>query len=165
MVVESGPPNSALQDDRFAVAAEHPSVGRTIVRLRGDNDEHLVIELSELGPAGTPEEGDLRLDISVLVGRHAAGGHYWVSEDAWAQFLTQVRDLERSRQGQAELSGMSPQSCSLRFAVIDATGHTAVSGFLGSRTPDGALQRLEFGFRFDPGLLPALVGELDAIAE
>lgn len=134
------------------------------VELRGDQGRRLSIERSDLGPPGTPGDRDLLLGVSVSVGGYSATDQAWVVEEDWAGFMSQLRRLERSRQGRAALHGASPGDLELVFAAVDRAGHMAVTGSLGWRSPDGFSQRLEFGFGFDPGLLATVVRELGAFA-
>lgn len=122
-----------------------------------------MIERAGFGPQGTPGDEDLLLNVSVSVGGYSAVDQCWVSSAEWAGFMSQLRQLELSRRGQADLLGASPDDLKITFAAIDRSGHMAVSGFVGWHRPDGFLQRMEFGFRFDAGLVATLVDELDAV--
>jgi hypothetical protein len=74
--------------------------------------------------------------------------------------MEQFRQLERTRRGDAVLVGASPGDLDIKFAAVDACGRMSVSGAVASRTSEGFLQRLQFGFFFDPGILGAVLREL-----
>jgi hypothetical protein len=128
--------------------------------LLGMHGQRLTLDV----PPGTPADDDLLLNVSVTVGGYCAEDQCWVCAREWRVFLTELRQLERTRQGRADLSGASPEEFKLRIASTDRAGHMAVSGLVGWRRPDEFLQRLEFGFAFDPGMLAALIRELGNFA-
>ena len=133
--------------------------------LRGSSDQQLTLDVSEPGPRGTPSDDDLLLDVSVSVGGYAAADQAWVVGSDWRRFMQQLQQLERTRTGHAVLLGASPGDLDIKFAVVDAAGHMSVSGAVAWRTSDGFLQRLEFGFFFDPGMLASVQRELCGFAQ
>jgi hypothetical protein len=141
------------------------SVRLTTVRLQGNNGQVLGIERASFGESGTPADEDLLLNVTVEVGGYSAEGQAWVIAGAWRGFLSELRELERLRQGQATLEGASPRDLKLVFRATDRAGHMAVSGFLGWDTPDGFSQKLEFGFAFDAGMLQTLVREFEELGQ
>ncbi|HEY7727283.1 MAG TPA: hypothetical protein VID50_02405 [Candidatus Eisenbacteria bacterium] len=133
------------------------------MRVQGEHEQYVELERSSFGEPGTPADRDLLLNIAVQVEGYSAADQAWVAAGEWRAFLTRLRDLERSRRGEAALEGASPRSLRLVFRSTDALGHMAVMGHVGWDTPDGFSRRLEFGFRFDPSLLPALVRDFEAL--
>ena len=88
----------------------------------------------------------------------------WVPRPAWQAFVRALVELERRRQGEAVLEGVSPGELRLRFHAVDRAGHLAVEGTIGVRGVANEL-RLDFSpIPFDPTQLPALVAELSAPA-
>lgn len=80
-------------------------------------------------------------------------------------FDEQLRELENKRQGKAELSSISSREFWLKICSIDGLGHMGVFGRL-HRFYFGVRHEhlLEFGFCFDPSLLPSIVKHFEAIA-
>jgi len=132
--------------------------------VQGDHDQFLEITRSAFGEPGTPAAGDLLLSIAIQVGGYSAADQAWVPADAWHEFLSQLRELEKRRRGEAKLEGASPRDLRLTFRSTDTLGHMALTGHIGWDAPGGFSRRLEFGFPFDPGFLPALVRDFQALA-
>ena len=139
-----------------------PDEGKTRVVLRGNDGQMLEIERCSFTPPA-PYDPDILLNVTIVVGGYSAAGQSWVLLDEWRGFLSQLRQLEKLRQGKAILMGASPRNLKLAFNATDSLGHMAVTGFLGRETPDGFLQKLEFGFAFDPGMLLTLVRDLERL--
>lgn len=131
--------------------------------LRGSNDERLEITVADLGPPGTPGDEDVLLNVTVVVGGYSAADQCWVVGSEWRGFMEDLRKLERTRRGQADLVGATPEKLAIRFAATDAAGHMSVAGTVGWHTPASFLHKLEFGFSFDPGVLANLVRELGGL--
>lgn len=134
------------------------------MRVQGDHEQYLEITRAAFGKPGTPGAEDLLLAIAVQVGSYSAADQRWVPAASWRAFLSQLRELERRPRGEAKLEGASPRDLLLAIRSTDSLGHMAVSGHIGWDTPDGFSRRLEFGFRFDPELLPALVRDFEALS-
>lgn len=128
--------------------------------IRGSCDERLVIEAREWGPRGTPEDGDLKLSIAVVVGGYAVTEQCWIVGEDWNKFLLELRQLEERRCGHADLLGASPDRPRIRFAVDHAARPMSVSGTIARCGTDGFSLKLEFGFHFDAGMLASVVREL-----
>jgi len=135
------------------------------VRIQGDVGQLLLIERSTLGDTGTASDEGLLLNITVNVGGYGAADQAWVEVADWRRFLTELRALERLRQGDATLVGARPGDLSVTFRAADRVGHMAVSGFVAWDTPDGFVQRLEFGFGFDAWMLQTVIPELAEIGQ
>jgi hypothetical protein len=95
----------------------------------------------------------LLLNVTVAVGGYQAADQVWVPGDSFEQFVGMLSDLERVRQGRADLEAATSDDFALTIASTDSAGHMAVQGHLSDRTPDGYRLSLHFGFTFDPGLL------------
>ena len=126
------------------------------------------ISLRELGPRGTPADGDLGLDVATT-GITFAGRNdtVWIGRDDWARFLQDVRALERTRSGEARVGAMSPNEFELSIITVDRAGHIAAEGWVGREyvTRTGVLHdRVHFAVDIDPTDLPRLVSDLAAIA-
>jgi hypothetical protein len=63
---------------------------------------------------------------------------------------------------------MSPEDFQLRLLSIDRWGHMAIEGLIASQLHRGVPGRhrhaVEFGFEFDPTLLPKVLTDIQAIA-
>lgn len=132
--------------------------------LIGTGDERLSLEVAEFGPPGGPDAGDLCLHVAVSVDGYSATDRFWVFDPEWRRFLDELRQLERSRSGHAELAKSTPEGLELRIASADALGHISVSGAMGRHRADGFLRQLQFGFRFDPSMLLSVLRELQTFA-
>jgi hypothetical protein len=133
-----------------------------MMRIEGDGSL-LELDRSELGPPGTPGDRDVLLNISVRVSGYSAADQAWAVERDLDRFVEELRHLERKRQGQAVLTGASPDDLRLEFHSTDSAGHMAVRGYVGWNHPSGFLLQLQFGFDFEPDLLPGLVRYFETI--
>ena len=133
------------------------------MELKGDKGQLFAIERSVFGEPGASAEADLLLNVTVKVGGYAAADQSWVMADDWRAFLTDLRELERTRRGKATLEGASPRDLKLVLCVIDPIGHMAISGHLGWDSPDGFAQKLEFGFEIDAGMLQTTIREIEEL--
>jgi hypothetical protein len=133
------------------------------MRVQGDHEQFLELTRSAFGEPATPARDDLLLSIAVQVEGYSAADQAWIAAEAWRGFLSQLRHLEERRHGEAKLEGMSPRDFRLVIRSTDQLGHMAVTGHVGWDTPDGFSRRLEFGFRFDPTLLPALSRDFEVL--
>jgi len=82
----------------------------------------LEISRSDVGPPGTPGDGDLLLNVSTTVGSYAAADQSWVVAADWDGFLGELRTLEARRQGRAVLMGASPDDLTIEFFATDLRG-------------------------------------------
>lgn len=84
-------------------------------------------------------------------------------------FLTQLRELEMRRQGEAVIEGLSPEEFRLRFWSINRRGHMAVEGLIAKWIHKGEAvpyrHALEFGFEFDSTVLPKVLVDFQAIVD
>jgi hypothetical protein len=79
----------------------------------------------------------------------------------WQRFLRQLERLDDRRDGEAIVESISPDGLRLRIFVTDRRGHVAIDGQVRTRS----VRDLRWQFRairFDPTLLPPLLGELRA---
>ncbi|MCA9621544.1 MAG: hypothetical protein KC731_21125 [Myxococcales bacterium] len=134
-----------------------------MVRLSG-NGGVVELERAELGPPGTPPDGDLLVRVDVTVASFSAADQAWILGRDWADFLRQLTELERQRQGKAILQGASAEELALELFAADRAGHMALRGVVRRRTIDGFVLGLEYGFAFEPDLLPGLLDELRDLA-
>jgi len=132
------------------------------MRLDGDKS-FLEIAVAELGPRGTPGDGDVLLNVTANVRNYSGADQSWVVAAAWEGFLAELRALEARRRGRATLIGASPDDLTIEFFATDSAGHMAVSGRLGWTRSDGHRSELRFGFDFEPDRLPQVLRELEAI--
>jgi hypothetical protein len=131
------------------------------------------IEAVDRARADLPSPGDVELSVEVASEQFSGHGFAWVAAPALAAFLSQLRELEARRQGEAMIEGLSPEEFRLRFWSVDRRGHMAVGGLVtklvyrgeGSRRGSPYRHAAEFGFEFDPTLLPRVLVAFQAIAE
>ncbi|XGV95719.1 MAG: hypothetical protein ACAF41_23625 [Leptolyngbya sp. BL-A-14] len=125
-----------------------------------EGDDFLEMIATERTPDHLPTPGDTRFEIRVESFGFAGQGWMWVDRESLKSFVAQLRELENQRQGEAELSSMSPGQFWLRIFSTDSLGHVALVGQL-SRVE----HELKFGFSFDPSALPSIVKDFQAIAD
>ncbi|HEY9630621.1 MAG TPA: hypothetical protein V6C84_25270 [Coleofasciculaceae cyanobacterium] len=124
-----------------------------------EGNNFLEMIATERIPDHLPTPGDTRFEIRVRSSGFAGQGWMWVDLQSLRSFVDQLRELENQRQGEAELSSMSPSQFWLRIVSTDSLGHMALFGQL-SRSE----HELKFGFSFDPSVLPSIVKDFQAIA-
>jgi hypothetical protein len=129
----------------------------------------VTIESVDRVPTGLPSAGDVELSVEVASEQFTGHGFAWVAAPALAAFLARLRELETRRQGEATIEGLSAEEFRLRLWSVDRRGHMAVGGLVTKRVHkgDGSPHRhaVEFGFEFDPTLLPRVLAGFQAIAE
>jgi hypothetical protein len=129
----------------------------------------VIIEPVDRVPADVPSAGDVELSLEVASEQLIGHGFAWVAAPALAAFLAQLRELERRRQGEATIDGLSPGEFRLRVWSVDRKGHMAVGGLVTKRVHKGEggsyRHAVELGFEFDPTLLPSVLAGFQAIAE
>jgi hypothetical protein len=130
--------------------------------------ESIEITLREMGPEGTPAEGDLGVTVTVS-GPAFAGRNdtVWIGRDEWAGFLEDLRELDRTRRGEALVRAMSPEEFQLAVFAADRAGHLAAEGWVGREymARNGVVRdRVTASLEIDPSDLPALVRQFAALA-
>jgi hypothetical protein len=129
----------------------------------------VTIEPVDRVPADLPSAGDVKLCVEIASEQFSGHGFAWLAAPALAAFLVQLRELEKRRQGEAMVAGLSPEEFRLRVWSVDRRGHMAVGGMVTKRIHKGEgspyRHALEFGFEFDPTLLPRVLAGFQAIAE
>jgi hypothetical protein len=133
------------------------------------------IELTprEVGAAGTPAEGDLGINVAATAGVTAVGGPFagrndtvWIGRDDWASFLEDLRELDRTRHGEAHVIAMSPAEFQLTVFATDAAGHLAADGWVGreyAARNEVAHDRVCFSVEIDPGVFPQLLRQFEGL--
>jgi hypothetical protein len=113
--------------------------------------------------------GDVELSVEVSSDQFSGQGFAWVAVPTLASFLAQLSELESRRQGAASMEGMSPEDFRLRIWSVNHRGHLAIGGCVSKRVYRGEgcpyRHTIEFGFEFDPTLLPKVLAGFQAIAE
>jgi hypothetical protein len=140
----------------------------------GDGTSSIEITLREMGAMGTPASGDFGIDVRATTGATIVGGPFtgrndtvWIGRDEWNQFLTLVRELDRTRHGEARVTAMSPAEFTLRLVVTDHAGHLAAVGWVGRQhagRTDDEHDRVCFRIEIDPSTLSHLVSQFAALA-
>jgi hypothetical protein len=127
-----------------------------MMKLDGDS-AFLELDRSEVGSPETPADQDVLLNVTVQVGSYSAADQCWIGANDLKRFLSELRELEADRQGQAILLGASLDDLRLEFYSTDSVGHMGVKGHLGwNRSEEFPLQ-LKFGFGFEPDRLRSLL--------
>ena len=138
-------------------------------------DETSSVEITrrEVGQTGTPAAGDLGVDVAVTAGATVAGGPFsgrnhtvWIGREAWHGFVEDLRELERTRRGDAAVLAMSPAEFQLTLFVTDRAGHLAAEGWVGRQHAGrsaAAQDRVCFRIQLDPSTLVTLAHEFEAL--
>jgi hypothetical protein len=134
-----------------------------------EGDNYVTIDPVDRVPDVLASAGDVELSIEVASYRFSGQGFAWVAAPALAAFLGQLRELERRRQGEATLEGLSPDEFHLRIWSVNRRGHLAIGGLVTKQVyqAEGSPFRhaIEFGFEFEPTSLPKILAGFQAIAE
>ena len=128
----------------------------------------------EMGVVGTPSSGDLGIGVAATTAATVVGGPFagrndtvWVGREPWSRFLDALRELDRTRCGEARVSAMSPAEFQLSILTTDRAGHVAAEGWVGRQyagRAGAAHDRVCFSIRIEPSILPQLVREFEALA-
>lgn len=129
--------------------------------ILGDNRNQVDISIAEVeAPTPVSSGGDVRLTVRVRYGDFAGVADAWVLLEVWEAFLDSLRALEKARQGEARVRGISPGELALRVFSTDRAGHLAIEGEVGTLHV-GREAFLRFApIAFDPSLLPRLLSDL-----
>jgi hypothetical protein len=110
------------------------------------------------------EAVSLKLRVEVQLQGFSAHADAWVERLAVADFASSLRELERTRSGEAVMGGDGCEDLELKVSSLDRLGHVALEFRLTRPcfAIDAAAARpvpaqLAGGFELDPGLLPGLV--------
>jgi len=120
-------------------------------------------------PANLSSGGDVELSVEVFSEKFSGQGFAWVAAPALTDFLGQLQQLEERRQGEVMLEGLEPEDFRLRIWSVNRRGHLAIGGLVTKLVHHGEggpyRHAVEFGFEFDPTLLPKILAGFHAIAE
>lgn len=111
-------------------------------------------------------DGDFVLTVRAHIADFTGAVDTILTGAEWGRFLRALSELERRRQGAAELEEVPADDLRLRIGSIDRAGHMGISGEIRNRSVrEGAELSLRFGpVVFDPSTLPLLVAELSDAA-
>jgi hypothetical protein len=102
------------------------------MRLRSPEGE-LSFTLLSTVPSQSPDEPDLRIEISAKVASFSASGsRAWIEWPDVTSFITELGKLVRDCKGSASVAAMSPTDFHLSVANVDSLGHFAVQFSIGS---------------------------------
>jgi hypothetical protein len=113
----------------------------------------------------SPAPGSKARRLSVGVGRGDFRGvlaEVSLEPGELEAFVKELRDLEKSRQGQASLSAENSLEFKLVIASTDRSGHLEVSGNL-ARSDREASASIAFRFDIDPSALPQVLRDFELI--
>ena len=127
------------------------------VTLTGEH-AHFLLEWKEDG------SGDFLVSIETEADdfRGHADGH--VTGKDLRQFTGDLKRLEQSRNGKAQLISAAPGEFAVTIRAIDRAGHMGISGVLSYLRPgpERPAQKFEFFFEFDPSQLMQAVKDAHA---
>lgn len=125
----------------------------------------ITIEPVDRVAAHLPCAGDVEISVAVVSEQFSGQSTAWIAAPAMADFLVQLRELEKRRQGEATIEGLSPEEFRLRLWSTNRRGHMAVAGLVAKQIYDGPFRHaVEFGFVLDPTSLPGILDGFQAIA-
>src|ERR1019366_3986422 len=99
------------------------------MKVWADNGDSLEIERA----TSDVDSYDVLLLVRVQFHGFSAEIDTWVLRAAWLGFTQDLGVLEERRQGEAKLTGMSPDELSIAIRSIDRAGHMGVEGTVGAR--------------------------------
>jgi hypothetical protein len=128
------------------------------VSLTGEH-AHFLLEWKEDG------SGDFLVSIEADADdfRGHADGH--VTGKDLRQFTGDLKRLDHSRKGKAQLRSAAAGDFEVTIRAIDSAGHMGISGMLRYLRPgpERPAQKFEFFFEFDPSQLPGAVNDAHAV--
>ena len=130
------------------------------MKVWADNGDSLEIERA----TSDVDSYDVLLLVRVQFHGFSAEIDTWVLRAAWLGFTQDLGVLEERRQGEAKLTGMSPDELSIAIRSIDRAGHMGVEGTVGARSYNYSASLRVAVLVFDPSQLPALVHDARVIA-
>jgi hypothetical protein len=132
-----------------------------------EGDNFLEMIATYRAPDYSTEPGNTKFEIRVQSFGFTGQGRTWIDALTLKSFTEQLQKLENQRQGEAEVSSMSPDEFWLKIYSTDSLGHMALFGQLSQTKYESNLimckPLLEFGFSFDPSILPSIVKNFEAI--
>jgi hypothetical protein len=142
-------------------AGKLPSSYQPVIRpvLIREGPNFIEIVPTDRVPDGLPTAGDIQVSVTVQSQGFTGSGSAWIEAPKLSAFVSQLRELETSRRGTAEVESMSSGQFRLRLYSTDFLGHMALVGRLYR-----AEHALEFRFEFDPRLLPEVAQRFEAMA-
>jgi hypothetical protein len=139
-----------------------------------DDASSVEIALLRVGAPGTPTEGDLGVRVAATAAANGVGGPFAGANDTvgiryaeWTDLLEALRELERTRQGEARVMAMSPAEFQLAVFATDRAGHMAAEGWVGREFGgrNGVFHdRVCFRIAIDPSTLPHILRQFEAIS-
>ena len=120
-----------------------------------DRANAIELTLLERIPDDLPTPGDVRLRVKVEAEGFVGLSEVWIEKPTLELFTQDLLALERTRDGEAVLKGVSPDEFILRLRSVDRAGHIAVNGQLGRITYGlkAYEQRLHYAFDLSSDML------------
>ncbi|NEU72449.1 hypothetical protein PI95_007640 [Hassallia byssoidea VB512170] len=120
--------------------------------------------LEMIAAPGNPQyDTGVSFEIKVQSFGFTGQGSMYVDDLSLKSFYEQLQKLENQRQGKVELSSM-PLQVWLKICSIDSLGHMALFGRISRWEVVLRCEHiLEFGFSFDPTLLPSIVKYFETV--
>ena len=135
----------------------------------GTEKEHTDLVVLERAPSGVPNEGDLRVQVSVTLG--AFRGTYdsvWLEQPVLSDFVESLASLERTRSGEALLQSATPEEFSIKLRSRDNSGHLVAEVSLQRYQYSGPTYwptKVSGGFELEPTELPKIVSQFRALVD
>ncbi|MFT5357352.1 MAG: hypothetical protein ACI9KE_004586 [Polyangiales bacterium] len=115
------------------------------------------VEVRLAGGDDDDRAADLLILARVRTSGFTAEIDSWIIRGAWDAFCTELKQLEKTRQGKASLEAISPGELKLDVQSTNRAGHMAIGGLVGTDMGDSHVRMTFSPVPFDPTALPELV--------
>ena len=124
-----------------------------------NSSSSLQLKLLEILPDNLPTPGDREIGVYVASLGFTGTSNIWLDQLSIQQFLLDLANLEKLRDGTAQIRSISPNEFSLRVGFYDGFKHISFDGYLSERF-NGLENRVAFSIRPDTSMLKQYVDEL-----
>jgi len=128
--------------------------------VASNGDDGVELECSHVERPDSLASGDLFVTASVTCGDFRGRTETWIDRRRWSEFLQELAELERMRQGSATLESISPMLLRLTFLAMDHSGHIAIEGLIGVRKGHQVFVLNFSRIEIDPSGLPDILNQL-----
>jgi hypothetical protein len=130
-----------------------------------DNNSTLELKIEDKMPEGVQGAGDfaLRSILNICItgvetDEFMANARSWIDIVKFNRFLNELKSLETSRQGSAEIESMSPGEFRIRFYKKNSRGEIEAEGEVGRHlTGSSRMNKVHFEIAIDPTSVKAIL--------
>ena len=129
-----------------------------------NNCDFIQLKLVEVLPDYLPTLGDRKFSIKVNSRDFLAEIEtVWFDYDAIQKFVANINRMEKLRNGEAQITSMSPNKFCLRIGFYDGWGHVFFEGHVGEQYYDGIESKIGFSIRPDTSMFDQYVSQLNLL--